>query len=140
MMRTLMAVAVLALSPSLAWAQADKPAPTIKREAAKPVPASDGAQMYMSYCSACHGKTGRGDGPAAAAMKTKPTDLTQLKKTHGGTYATKEFQDKVTGASMSASHGIVDMPIWGPIFRDIGGSPELRLFNLKQYIDAMQMP
>ena len=140
MMRTLIAAAVLVLAPALGWAQTDKPVPTIKREAAKPVSASDGAQMYSSYCSACHGKLGRGDGPAAPALKTKPTDLTQLKKTHGGTYATKEFQDKVTGAAMSASHGNVDMPIWGPIFRDLGGSPELRLFNLKQYVDAMQMP
>lgn len=140
MMRTLMVAAVLAVSPTLGWAQADKPVPTIKREAAKPVPASDGAQMFMSYCSPCHGKMGRGDGPAAPALKTKPTDLTQLKKNHGGTYATKEFQDKMTGASMSVSHGTAEMPIWGPIFRDIGGSQELRLFNLKQYIDAMQMP
>ena len=140
MMRTLTVAAVLVLAPTLGWAQADKPVPTIKREAAKAVPASDGAQMFMSYCSACHGTTGRGDGPAAPALKAKPTDLTQLKKIHGGTYATKEFNDKVTGAAVSASHGSADMPIWGPIFRDIGGSSELRLFNLKQYIDAIQMP
>jgi len=139
-MRMLTVAAALAVSPAPGWAQADKPVPTIKREAAKPIAVTDSAQMYMSYCSACHGKLGRGDGPAAPALKTKPTDLTQLKKNHGGVYATKDFQDKVTGASMSVSHGNAEMPIWGPIFRDIGGNPELRIFNLKQYIDAMQMP
>ena len=63
MVRTFMVVAVLVMSPALGWAQTDKPAPTIKREAAKPTSSSDGAQMFLSYCSPCHGKLGRGDGP-----------------------------------------------------------------------------
>ena len=42
MVRTLMVAAVLAIVPAGAWAQADKPAPTLKREAAKPTSSSDG--------------------------------------------------------------------------------------------------
>ena len=140
MVRTLMVAAVLVVSPALGWAQADKPVATIKREAVKPTSSSDGGQMFMSYCSPCHGKLGRGDGPAAPALKTKPADLTQLKKNYGGTYSAKDFEEKINGMAMSASHGTTEMPIWGPIFREITGGPELRIFNLKKYIDAMQMP
>ena len=140
MVRTLIVAAVLAIVPAGAWAQADKPAPTLKREAVKPTSSSDGAQMFASYCAACHGKLGRGDGPAAAALKTKPADLTQLKKNHGGTFSNKDFEEKINGMAMSSAHGTTEMPVWGPIFREIAGSPELRIFNLKKYIDAMQTP
>ena len=140
MVRTCMLALVVTMVPAAGWAQADKPAPTIKREAAKPTSSSDGGQMFSSYCSPCHGKLGRGDGPAAAALKVKPADLTQLKKNHGGTYSQKDFEEKINGMAMSSAHGTTDMPIWGPIFREIAGSPELRVFNLKRYIDAMQMP
>jgi mono/diheme cytochrome c family protein len=140
MVRTFMVAAVLVVCPALGWAQTGKPAPTIKREAAKPTSSADGGEMFRSYCAACHGKLGRGDGPAAASLKTKPADLTQLKKNHGGVYSTKDFEEKINGMAMSPSHGTTEMPIWGPIFREIAGSPELRVFNLKKYIDAMQAP
>ena len=74
------------------------------------------------------------------ALKTKPADLTQLKKNHGGTYSTKDFEEKINGMAMSSAHGTSEMPIWGPIFRDIGGSREMRIYNLKRYLDAMQAP
>jgi len=140
MVRMFLVAAVLAVAPATGWAQADKPVPTLKKEAAKPTSSSDGAQMYTSYCAACHGKLGKGDGPAAVALKVKPVDLTSLKKNHGGTYSTKDFEEKINGMAMSASHGSTEMPVWGPIFREIAGSPELRIFNLKKYIDAMQVP
>lgn len=44
------------------------------------------------------------------------------------------------GQAMSASHGTTEMPVWGPIFRELSGSDQLRIFNLKRYIDAMQAP
>jgi mono/diheme cytochrome c family protein len=38
-------------------------------------PAS-GKEMYISYCAACHGTDGKGNGPAASALKIPPADLT----------------------------------------------------------------
>jgi putative copper resistance protein D len=35
-----------------------------------------GASLYAANCSACHGRTGHGDGPASAALNPKPADLT----------------------------------------------------------------
>jgi mono/diheme cytochrome c family protein len=34
-----------------------------------------GKASYESNCAACHGDTGRGDGPAGAALDPKPRDL-----------------------------------------------------------------
>lgn len=35
-----------------------------------------GAALYAENCAACHGASGRGDGPAAAGLPTRPADLT----------------------------------------------------------------
>jgi len=52
-------------------------------DAAGPVPASaeappapgtpNGAALYARWCAACHGETGRGDGPNAANLPVKPS-------------------------------------------------------------------
>lgn len=35
-----------------------------------------GKKVYQSQCVVCHGKSGRGDGPAATAMNPRPANLT----------------------------------------------------------------
>lgn len=136
-----MAVVMLCLAiPAVGWAQSGGKAPTLKREPAKNTSSSDGRGMFLSYCSPCHGKLGRGDGPAAAALKNPPADLTKLKKNHGGTYSQKDFEDRINGLAMGTSHGTSEMPVWGPIFRALSGPDQLRIFNLKAYIDALQAP
>ena len=45
---------------------------------ARPVPAGDAAKgkmLYASRCSFCHGVSGKGDGPAGAALKPPPTNF-----------------------------------------------------------------
>jgi high-affinity iron transporter len=37
---------------------------------------SQGHTLYLSSCSACHGTTGQGNGPASTAQATKPRDHT----------------------------------------------------------------
>ena len=34
-----------------------------------------GETLYKMFCSACHGKSGRGDGPAADALRVQPRDF-----------------------------------------------------------------
>ena len=36
-----------------------------------------GQQLFGQFCAGCHGKGGQGDGPAAAALKPKPTNLAE---------------------------------------------------------------
>lgn len=37
---------------------------------------SDGRALFAQRCGPCHGTSGRGDGPAAAALDPKPRDYT----------------------------------------------------------------
>jgi mono/diheme cytochrome c family protein len=43
-------------------------------------------QNFYEYCASCHGPMGRGDGPVAGELKTRPTDLTQLAKNNNGQF------------------------------------------------------
>ena len=36
-----------------------------------------GKKLFNQYCANCHGKSGQGDGPAAAQLKTKPDNLAE---------------------------------------------------------------
>jgi len=55
---------------------------------------SAGKEIYDDYCATCHGINGKGNGPSADEMKTKPTDFTsgmyEFKSTPYGTLPTKE--------------------------------------------------
>lgn len=51
--------------------QYDKPLPP-----ATPSQIEKGEKIYQTSCAACHGTTGKGDGPAAAALPNKPADFT----------------------------------------------------------------
>jgi cytochrome c553 len=48
-------------------------------------PAEEAAKMFNTLCSACHGESGKGDGPGAQALDPKPRD-----------YTDKEWQASVT--------------------------------------------
>ena len=41
-----------------------------------------GQQLYTQNCLVCHGVLGRGDGPAARALRPPPADLTQHVTAH----------------------------------------------------------
>jgi hypothetical protein len=44
----------------------------------KPIPPApeQGKKLYEQFCTSCHGQSGKGDGPAAAALNPKPRDYT----------------------------------------------------------------
>ena len=126
---------------SLAYAQ-DKP--KIKTEAVKKTAANSGSEMFTTYCAVCHGPDGKGKGPAAAALKKEPANLTQLAKKNGGKFPALRVAQFIEGQEVVAAHGSRDMPIWGNLFRvmePVGGSDgssKLRIHNLTDYVESLQ--
>ena len=49
--------------------------PVVKKTAVSPTSPASGEVMFTTYCAVCHGKAGKGDGPAAAALKKTPANL-----------------------------------------------------------------
>ena len=76
-----------------------------------------GKKLFVRHCSACHGSDGRGAGPAAAALKTAPPDLTQLRRTHEGKFPFLRVVEFIDGERPVPAHGSREMPIWGHVFR-----------------------
>jgi mono/diheme cytochrome c family protein len=101
-----------------------------------------GKDLYREYCAVCHGATAKGDGPAAAALKTPPTDLTQISKNNGGKFPEIKVQHIINGdGDQPVAHGSKDMPVWGNIFRHMSANPDLgtvRVYNLMKYIEEIQ--
>ena len=104
--------------------------------------ASSGKEMFAAYCAACHGKDGKGDGPVAAALKARPTDLTILARQNGGKFPSIQVAKSITGEAGISAHGSKEMPIWGPVFMSMSHQHEsivhLRVANLTEYIKSLQ--
>ena len=106
-------------------------------------PATSGKQMYGSYCAPCHGIDGRGQGPVASALRTPPTDLSVLARNNHGKYPDSHIVAVLQGGTRIASHGSVEMPVWGPILGKMSQSNSqdrmLRISNLSRYMESMQV-
>jgi mono/diheme cytochrome c family protein len=138
MLRKIVMFTFVVCVPVMAAAQTAETKPIVKKGSAAVTKPSDGHEMFTSYCAPCHGRTGKGDGPAARALDPKPADLTQFTKKHGGTaFPIKDFEDKVSGMAMSPAHGNTDMPVWGPILRQLGNDT-MRVYNLRTYVETLQ--
>jgi mono/diheme cytochrome c family protein len=116
--------------------------PQIKHVPAPYSNPTSGNEMYKSYCASCHGEEGRGDGPAAPALKTPPTDLTILAAKNGGTFPEASVAAVIQGDALTPSHGDKDMPVWGPVFLSLGqhqnAQVQLRIRNLVKYLESIQ--
>lgn len=136
------AVFALALAAQNQPGAAKTPQTVIKHVPIQQTSAASGEEMYVSYCAACHGKDGKGDGPAADALKVPPTDLTTLAKKNGGKYPALKVSSVIRGQDVVAAHGSREMPIWGKLFWTISGGSDAqvlqRVANLNQHIEAMQ--
>lgn len=109
-------------------------------------PSASGEQMYEAYCAACHGKTGLGDGPAAAALKEPPRSLRTLSKDNGGKFPMDRVVAALNFGTPVAAHGTSAMPIWGPLFgslhtgelRTHTAQAKMRVANVAHYIETLQ--
>ncbi len=142
--RTLVVMAILMLSASamtVAQQQQTQPKPTINRVPIAPTSMASGEEMYNAYCAACHGKEGRGDGPAAPAFKAAPTNLTVLAAKNKGKFPEMDVVSVLQwGPGATKAHGSKDMPVWGDVFRSIGDQAQSkqRIYNLTKYVESLQ--
>jgi len=143
-MKFISLIAIMAMISAFAVAQ-QAPAqssPTVKHVPITNAPSNSGKEMFNSYCAVCHGKDAKGNGPAASAMKTAPTDLTKLAQKEGGKYPAAHVAAVLRGQASTPSHGSQDMPIWGPLFSSLSqgrqGMVQQRITNLVTYIEGLQ--
>lgn len=101
----------------------------------------EGAPLYHAYCATCHGPVGKGNGPAAPALKTPPPDLTVLAKNNNGRFPDLKVMHILENGMDLSAHGSKDMPIWGPIFRSMGPDyvGHMRQVNLTHYLQSIQV-
>jgi mono/diheme cytochrome c family protein len=84
-----------------------------------------GKAKYEQLCVGCHGATGKGDGPAAAALNPKPRDYTHCKEMAKESDANLFKAIKGGGQSIGRSPL---MPQWGGVLKDV------EIQNLVAYI------
>lgn len=100
-----------------------------------------GPDLYRMYCATCHGRDARGGGPAAAALKVPPPDLTVLARRQSGVFPAFEVETIIRGGTAVAAHGSGEMPVWGPIFHALDPSDareKMRIASLVSYIASLQ--
>jgi len=76
-----------------------------------------GRDLYLKYCSSCHGKDGRGGGTVSPFLKIKVPDLTLLKKNNKGVFPLARVMASMDGSRAVRAHGDAAMPVWGEVFR-----------------------
>lgn len=116
--------------------------PQVKKTSVKDTSPASGKEMYLQYCASCHGKDGKDDGPAAAALKVPPTNLTSLAARNNGNFPDVRIARIIEGSDDLTAHGSRDMPTWGQVFHQMEGSgpatTKLRVANLTGYLKGLQ--
>ena len=113
----------------------------------KDVALKNGHEMYDHLCAACHGMTGRGDGPAAPALSNPVPDLTQFRSNTESDYHA-QLEKVISGLDRTVHKDIVGMPLWFREFqyvrRDKFGHPRTMYANLKvhslaEYVEELAL-
>ena len=161
----ILAALIATLFPALAVGQTAQS----QRTPGKRVSTERGKELFSEYCTSCHGVSGKGDGPAAPALKIPPADLTALAARNKGQFPSLKVMQAIKAGPSVPAHGSQIMPVWGPIFLQgdysdtTGQAPpqtpagvaeesgqqgrhgataaevQLRIYNLMEYIRTLQV-
>ncbi|WP_243384330.1 c-type cytochrome [Geothrix alkalitolerans] len=116
--------------------------PAIKSVPARYTSPASGSEMYLAYCASCHGSKGLGNGPVAAHLNHPVPDLTTLSQRNQGAFPKVRVSRVIRGEEGAGTHGLQDMPVWGPVFRSLNSSQEpivrMRVANLARHIESLQ--
>jgi mono/diheme cytochrome c family protein len=140
--KSMILLGMLVVASSLCPAQ-DKTSttkPVVKETTITRTNPTSGKEMYVQYCAPCHGTDAKGNGPAASAMKSQPTDLTQLARKHDGKYPADHVVSVLKFGG--GPHGSPDMPVWGPLLQSLDKFHDTvaqqRISNIVGYIETLQ--
>jgi mono/diheme cytochrome c family protein len=111
----------------------------------------DGDVVFNNLCAVCHGAGGKGDGPAASALKNTAPDLTVLATNNDGVYPHKHVKNVIFGRDRDVAHGTSGMPYWGEHFMYLRPGPPVlnevpnrnyaweRANTLSAYVETLQI-
>jgi len=74
-----------------------------------------GKEKYNQICASCHGPSGKGDGPAAAALDPKPRNLSDPK--YVSTLSDEQIFKTVKEGGAAVGKSPL-MPAWGSVLSD----------------------
>lgn len=103
-----------------------------------------GRTTFESTCASCHGLNARGNGPVAAILTVRPSDLTTLSIRYDGRFPAAELRDIVRVHRVIPAHGTQDLPVWGDLWSENGAWPrrrdiiEYEIDGLIEYIRSIQ--
>jgi len=101
----------------------------------------DGKRLFLEFCAVCHGKDGRGGGPAVPALKQSTGDLTQIARQNQGSFPDQKILAIIKGEQSVPAHGNQEMPMWGKTFNNMSTDLTVsqgRLHALVRYIESIQ--
>jgi mono/diheme cytochrome c family protein len=114
-----------------------EPAEPERADRTAAAPAGEGGPgriLYITYCQSCHGLAGRGDGPAAASLRTPPPDLTLLWKRYGTPLDRERLVEYIDGRWLVDAHGRGEMIVWGREFFEDAPSTTPNLEGTKRHL------
>lgn len=104
-----------------------------------------GRELYLKYCSSCHGKDGKGKGSVSPYLKIKVPDLTLLRKQNKGIFPLARVMSSIDGSRVVQGHGDAVMPVWGEVFEKEVGEEKyktltslLKVKTIAEYISTLQ--
>jgi len=117
-----------------------------------PAPAEEGPDEHVIgqgksdfewHCTACHGESGKGDGPMAKMLIKPPADLTAIAKANGGTFPFWRVYNIIAGKHAVPGHETFQMP---DFWRRFSGDekewgflpPHVRVLELTHYVESLQ--
>jgi mono/diheme cytochrome c family protein len=100
-----------------------------------------GKMAYESNCAACHGESGKGNGPVSVELRTTPTDLTLIAKRNGGVFPADVLYRIIDGRKTIRAHGTYEMPVWGFVFlrSDSEDAARNRILAIIAYLRSIQL-
>lgn len=104
------------------------------------VAAAEPRKLYDAYCAVCHGRNGRGRGPAYQTLSATPPDLTLLAQRNGGAFPRSSVERCIrASARRPAMADGTDMPVWtAPASLDHDPGAAAHAESIAVYVESLQ--